>query len=150
VLRGDTLHPHKLLSVFETHTEGIRKGKAVKPTEFGTMLKVQEAEAQFITDYQVCAVPDGELWESSLERHEQLFGGPPQLATADAGFTSAAKKRAEERGVHRVALPRRGRLSEGRRAHQLTTRPWLSLGSPPSPIFAPSSTVQGWMPNLLW
>jgi hypothetical protein len=99
----------------------VRKGKAVKRTEFGKLLKGQEAEAQFITDDQVCAerVPHGELWESSLERHEQLFGGPPQLATADAAFTSAANEtRAAERGVHRVALPRRGRLSEGRRAHQ--------------------------------
>jgi transposase, IS5 family len=121
VLRGDTHHPHKLLSVFETHTEAIRKGKVAKPTEFGKLLKVQEAEAQFITDYQVCAerVPDGELWESSLERHEQLFGSPPQLAAADAGFASAAnEKQAQDRGVRRVALPRRGRLSEARRAHQ--------------------------------
>ena len=121
VLKGNTHHPNKVLSVFETHTEAIRKGKPVKPTEFGKLLKVQEAEAQFITDYQVCAerVPDGELWEPSLERHQEIFGSPPQLATADAAFTSAAnEKRAEERGVRRVALPRRGRLSEAQRAHQ--------------------------------
>lgn len=121
VLQGDTHHPHKVLSVFETHTEAIRKGKPVKPTEFGKLVKVQEVEAQFITDYQVCAerVPDGELWEPSLERHQQIFGGPPHLATADAAFASAAnEKLAEERGVRRVALPRRGRLSEARRAHQ--------------------------------
>ena len=40
-------------------------------------MKIQEAEAQFITDYAVCAtrVPDQTLWEPSLVRHAQLFGG---------------------------------------------------------------------------
>ena len=35
VLRGDTHYPDKVLSVFEPHTQIIRKGKAAKPTEFG-------------------------------------------------------------------------------------------------------------------
>ena len=43
----------KIVSVFETHTEIIRKGKASKPTEFGKMVKIQETENQIITDYQV-------------------------------------------------------------------------------------------------
>jgi IS5 family transposase len=121
VLKGDTHHPHKVLSVFETHTEAIHKGKKVKPTEFGKLVKVQEAEHQFVTDYQVCArrVPDGALWEASLERHQQLFGRPPYWATADPAFASAANEaRATTRGVRRVALPRRGRLSAALRAYQ--------------------------------
>ena len=36
--------PGKLVSLFEPHTEMIRKGKAAKPTEFGKMVKIQEAE----------------------------------------------------------------------------------------------------------
>jgi IS5 family transposase len=110
VLKGDTHYPDKVFSVFETHTEVVRKGKAGKPTEFGKVVKIQEAENQFITDYQVCAerVPDQALWGPSLERHQELFGRPPQLATADAGFASAANERqAEELGVKRVALGRR-------------------------------------------
>ena len=121
VLKGDTRYPGKVLSLFETHTETIRKGKKVKPTEFGKLVKVQEAESQFITDYEVCAerVPDGALWQPSLERHRELFGRPPRLATADAGFGSAANEaRAQEAGVQRVALPAHGRLSPRRRAYQ--------------------------------
>jgi transposase, IS5 family len=121
VLKGDTHYPDKVLSVFETHTEAIRKGKKVKPTEFGKLVKIQEAESQFITDYQVCAerVPDGKLWQPSLERHQELFGRPPRLATADAGFGSALnEQRAKEAGVQRVALPAHGRLSPRRRAYQ--------------------------------
>jgi transposase, IS5 family len=121
VLKGDTHHPDKVLSVFETYTEAIRKGKKVKPTEFGKLVKIQEAESQFITDCEVCTerVPDGELWEPSLERHQKLFGRPPRLATADAGFGSAVnEQRAKEAGVQRVALPAHGRLSPRRRAYQ--------------------------------
>src|SRR4029453_4383088 len=54
VLRGDTHFPGKGVSLFEAHTEIIRKGKLAKPTEFGRLVKIQEAEAQFITDYEVC------------------------------------------------------------------------------------------------
>src|SRR3989442_1665179 len=45
VLRGDTRYPGKVVSLFEPHTEIIRKGKLAKPTEFGRLVKIQEAEA---------------------------------------------------------------------------------------------------------
>src|SRR5262245_29319186 len=53
VLRGNTRFPGKVVSLFEPHTEIIRKGKLAKPTEFGRVVKIQEAEAQFVTDYEV-------------------------------------------------------------------------------------------------
>src|SRR6266511_1071949 len=113
VLKGDTHYPDKLLSIFEPQTEAIRKGKATKPTEFGKLVKIQEAEAGLITDYTVCPtrVPDQELWEPALIKHQELFGRPPKLAVADGGFASAANERiAAELGVDKVALPRpRGR-----------------------------------------
>jgi len=46
VIEGDTHHPDKILSLFEPHTEVIRKGKAAKPTEFGKVVKIQEARAR--------------------------------------------------------------------------------------------------------
>lgn len=110
VLDGNTHHPEKVLSIFEPHTEVIRKGKAAKPTEFGKVVKIQEAEGQIITDYQVCPtrVPDDELWTPALDRHCELFGRAPRLAVADAGFASPANERAAlDRGVTRVVLPRR-------------------------------------------
>jgi IS5 family transposase len=54
VLRGNTQADGKLLSVFETHTEVIRKGKANKPNEFGKLVLIQEAENQIVTHYEVC------------------------------------------------------------------------------------------------
>jgi hypothetical protein len=49
VLRGDKHFPGKVVGLFEAHTEIIRKGKLARPTEFGRLVKIQEAEAQFIT-----------------------------------------------------------------------------------------------------
>jgi transposase, IS5 family len=123
VFRGDTHYRDKVLSLFEHATEAIRKGKASKPTEFGKLVKIQEADGQFITDYEVCAtrVPDLKLWEPSLKRHEELFGRPPRLATADAGFFSAAnEKLAEKLGVKHVALPRTTRAEKKK-----TKRRWF-------------------------
>ena len=125
VLRGDTHYPDKVLSVFESHTEAIRKGKANKPTEFGKLVKIQEAEAQFITDYTVCEtrVPDQTLWEPSLVRHAQLFGRPPRLAVADGGFASRANEQtARDHGVRHVVLPRQRR--EGRSDRDRTALRW--------------------------
>src|SRR5271169_2099607 len=51
--RGDTRADGKILSLFEPATEVIRKGKAGKPNEFGKMVKLQEAENQIVTDYEV-------------------------------------------------------------------------------------------------
>jgi IS5 family transposase len=112
-------HRHSLLVHVQPtypldHSEVIRKGKAAKPTEFGKVVKRQEADGQIITDYAVCATrrPDDELWVPELERHRALFGRPPRLAVADAGFASTANERAAtDLGVQRVALPRRGRPS---------------------------------------
>jgi len=109
VLKGNPRYPDKVLSLVEPHTEAIRKGKTGKATEFGKLVKIQEAEAQFVTDYTVCEtrVPDGTLWVPSLKRHEDLFGRPPRLAVADGGFSSRANEQAAcARGVRRVVLPR--------------------------------------------
>ena len=53
IRRGDTRSEGKLVSVFEPSTEVIRKGKAGKPTEFGKMVKLKEAENQIVIDFEV-------------------------------------------------------------------------------------------------
>ena len=70
VFKGDIHYRDKVLSLFESATEAIRKGKPSKPTEFGKLVKIQEADGQFITDYEVCAtrVPDLKLWGPSLKK----------------------------------------------------------------------------------
>src|SRR5438034_2362835 len=119
VLRGETHYPDKVVSLFEPHTEIIRKGKLARPTEFGRLVKIQEAEAQFITDYEVCErrQTDRALWAPALDRHIALFGHPPRLAVADGGFASRTNERAaRDRGVRHVVLPRQPRERRSRMA----------------------------------
>jgi transposase, IS5 family len=85
VFGGDTHVDGKIVSVFEPSTEVIRKGKASKPTEFGKMVKVQEAENQIVIDYEVYdkKPSDTELLVPAIERHEKLMGRTPELVAAD-------------------------------------------------------------------
>jgi IS5 family transposase len=121
VLGGDTHVPDKVLSVFEPHTEAIRKGKIAKPTEFGKLVTIQESEHQIITAYEVHnrRPPDMTLWTPALDRHIAIFNRPPDIAAADRGFGSAGNEAAAiARGVRRVILPRTGRKTPARRAHE--------------------------------
>jgi IS5 family transposase len=118
---GDTHVPDKVLSVFEPHTEAIRKGKIAKPTECGKLVTIQEAEHHIITAFDVHdhRPADSTLWTPALDRHRAIFGRAPDLATGDRGFSSAQNERAaQERGVRRVVLPAQGRKSPARRAHE--------------------------------
>jgi len=117
VLEGNSHYAEKLYSVFEVHTEAIRKGKLSKPTEFGKLVKIQEAEHQIITDYEVFSTrpQDQELLIPAIVKHREIFGSLPQLVSTDAGFFSLENVRqAKELGVKRVAVPnKKGRSSAG-------------------------------------
>jgi IS5 family transposase len=111
----------KVLSLFEPHTQVIRKGKAHKPTEFGRLVRLDEVEQGIVSGYQVLEgnPADTTSWLPAVDHHHACFGHAPQLATADRGFFSARNEReAKARGVAKVALPARGRLSRRRTAHQ--------------------------------
>ena len=121
VLDGDTRAEGKIVSVFEPQTEVIRKGKAGKPTEFGKLVKIQEAENQIVTHYQVFEErpSDSALLTPAIERHIAQFGHAPRMAAADAGFFSAANEaKAEELGVKWVAVPSQSSKSQQRKQRQ--------------------------------
>ncbi|MGH8760171.1 MAG: ISNCY family transposase [Burkholderiales bacterium] len=121
IFQGNTHVSGKIVSLFEPHTEVIRKGKAAKPTEFGKMVKIQEAERQIVTHYEVYdeRPSDADLLIPALDTHQQQFGRPPRLLTADAGFFSARNEAgAHDRGVKWVAIPNRSSKSAERKKLQ--------------------------------
>ena len=123
------LHADKLVSVFEPHSEIIRKGKANRPNEFGHLVKIQEAEHQIITHYEVFAQrpSDSQLLIPAVEAHQQQLGKTPQMVAADAGFYSAANLKAlEQFGVKRVSVPSRNTRSQERRRIQKSR--WFRRG----------------------
>jgi transposase, IS5 family len=121
VFGGNTKFEEKLVSVFEPQTEIIRKGKASKPTGFGKLVKIQEAENQIVTDFEVYEErpTDSTLLVEAVEAHQQQLGSIPHLVAADAGFYSQAnEKRLKQMGVKNVSVPNRNTRSEERRLHQ--------------------------------
>lgn len=121
VLGGNVHVAGKLVSVFEPSTEVIRKGKASKPTEFGKMVKLQEAENQIITHYEVFEKrpADSDLLVPAVQKHEEQFGRVPQLVAGDAGFYSADNEaELQKMGVRQISVPNRSTKSPERRRHQ--------------------------------
>jgi transposase, IS5 family len=121
IFGGNTHAEGKIVSLFEPFTEVIRKGKAGKPTEFGKMVKLQEAENQIVVDFEVYEQrpSDSDLLLPAIEAHATKLGRPPYLVAADAAFYSHANETAaQEKGVKRVCIPNRSTKSPERRREQ--------------------------------
>jgi transposase, IS5 family len=100
----------KVFSIFEPHTELIKRGRREKPVEFGHKVLLCETAEKFITDYEVYEKqePDCNLTEPVIRRHEKLFGERPVVLAADKGFCpekSTFEKLAKL--VKNLAIPRR-------------------------------------------
>jgi IS5 family transposase len=118
IFDGITQMPGKIVSVFESHSEVIRKGKASKPTEFGKMVQLVEAENQIITHYDVFEQrpSDRHLLVGAVAEQRNRLGRVPQLVTADAGYYSQAQEKAvEAMGVKWISVPNRSTRSEDRK-----------------------------------
>jgi transposase, IS5 family len=121
VWQGNTHVVGKVLSLFEPHTEVIRKGKAHKPNEFGRLVRIDEVENGIVSGYEVMVgkPADTTSFLPALQQHQAVFGRAPEMAVGDRGFFSARNEReAEEMGVKKVVLPARGRLSKKRSERQ--------------------------------
>jgi IS5 family transposase len=129
IFGGDAKSPGKIVSVFEPQTEIIRKGKASKPTEFGKMVKIQEAENQIVTHFEVFAErpTDSSLLLPSIQVHQQRLGRIPRVVAADAGFYSQAnEKAAHALGVRWMSVPNKYTTSSERKL--LQRQGWFRRG----------------------
>jgi len=110
-LQGETVPAsERVFSLFEPHTELIKRGKRQKPVEFGHKVLLCETAEKFITDYEVYEKqpPDCDLTEPVIERHEKLFGQRPVVLAADKGFCPEKSKFEElSKLVAYLAIPRR-------------------------------------------
>jgi IS5 family transposase len=112
VLDGEQVpNQQKLFSIFETHTDLIKRGKILKPVEFGHKVFIAESARGLITQYRVLngnPTDDAQV-QSSLERHQQTFGDAPKIYSADRGFFSQDNiQQCKDAGVDLVCIPQRG------------------------------------------
>jgi len=96
VLQGETLaNEEKIFSIFEPHTELIKRGKQPNPVQFGHMVFVIEDRVGFVVDYGVVGngVLDQDLVVPVMKRLQQKFTGKIKSASFDRGFHTPANQK---------------------------------------------------------
>jgi transposase, IS5 family len=130
VLQGEAVPAaDKLVSLFEAHTDIIRRNKAGHPTEYGHKVWLDQVEGGLVTRWKVLEgnAPDTDQWPPSLEAHQQLFEHPPEQASADRGvFSQANETFAQKMGVEHIILPKPGYCSAERQAWE--GQDWFQKG----------------------
>ena len=111
VLEGETIpHHEKLFSIFETHTQLYKRGKAGEPIQFGRLTLVYEDGAGFITHCYVLPRDQGDrdvVVEQTrvVQRHHQ---GKIRRASFDRGFHSPEIRKALAEIVAHPCVPMPG------------------------------------------
>jgi IS5 family transposase len=116
----------KIVSIFEPHTNIIKRGKAKRPVEFGHKVWLDEVDGGIVSGYRILdpGAADSQQWQPSLDHHVQQFGRPPRQASADRAVYSAANEAyAADLGVQRIVLPKAGAKSIARRQYE--RQPWF-------------------------
>jgi len=112
VLQGETVPAEeKLYSIFEPHTDLIKRGKTLKPVEFGHKVFLAESSHGLITEYRVLEgnPVDSDHVQASLDQHQKTFQHAPDCYAADRGFYSAENvENCKDAGVSQVCIPQRG------------------------------------------
>jgi IS5 family transposase len=111
-LEGEQVpNAEKIYSIFEPHTDLIKRGKVRTPMEFGHKVFLAESAKGLITQYEVLkGNPTDEVHVApSLRRHRRAFRRAPELYGADRGFFSEQNVAACVRDtVKTVCIPQRG------------------------------------------
>jgi len=112
VMEGESVpNDEKLFSVFEPHTELLKRGKAGKPVEFGHMIQIQQLKEKFITGYGVFDKKpvEPQLLETALNSHRSLFGVDPTRLAADKGYFEKYVVDELEKRIDTVSIAKKGK-----------------------------------------
>lgn len=122
ILQGEQVPAsEKIVSLFEEHTDIIRRGKESRPVEYGHKVWLNEVEGGLVSHYRILDgnPSDEQQWKPSLKAHLKTFHQPPHQASADRGlFSEPNEQLAHALGVKRVVLPQRGHRSKARLKHE--------------------------------
>jgi Transposase and inactivated derivatives, IS5 family len=111
----------KIVSIFEEHTDIIRRGKESHPVEYGHKVWLNEVEGGLVSHYRILEgnPSDEQQWKPSLKAHLKTFQQSPRQASADRGLSSEPNEQlAQDLGVKHVILPKRGYRSKARGKHE--------------------------------
>jgi IS5 family transposase len=122
VIAGESVPAkEKRVSLFEPHTQILKRGKPGRDVEFGQKLWLEEVEGGIVSGYLL--MEEGAEEEAqvagSLSRHRQRFGKAPELFVGDRGVSSPQNEAlAKEAGVKRVVLPYAGKAKPERLVYE--------------------------------
>lgn len=120
VLLGETVpNEDKIFSMFEPHTELIKRGKQPDPIQYGHKVLVIEDAAGFICHYEVVAngVLDQDLVVPVMTELQKRFGGKIERASFDRGFHTPANQTKLAEIVAHPCVAKKGKLN-GREQQQ--------------------------------
>lgn len=113
VLKGEQVpNDEKLFSIFEPHTELLKRGKQNKLIEFGHMIQIRQVDGKFITEFDVFEKRPNEskLVKPALRDHKKLFDHYPDRFTADKGYYESMEALEElEQQIPIVAIAKKGK-----------------------------------------
>lgn len=105
----------KVYSLFEEHTELLKRGKAGKAVEFGHKVLIAQTGEKFISHYRVMRTreEDKDLLNETLEAHRKLFGHTPATLAADKGFYESVQQLTNlEKEIETVSICKKGRRTQ--------------------------------------
>ncbi len=119
VLHGEKVPAsEKIVSIFEEHTDIIKRGKSQCPTEFGHKVLVASGKSGVITQCQCFRgnPSDTDMVAGILGSHKKQYGKAPWALAGDRRFFSADnEKAAYGSGVKRVSICKPGYRSKERK-----------------------------------
>jgi IS5 family transposase len=119
ILKGeDVPADEKIVSIFEQHTDIIRRGKSQSPTEFGHKVFFATGKSGLVTQYDVLRgnPGDSELLADCLAKHKrQYFKAPHNLSGDRRFFSDENEKKAAQAGVVRISICKPGYRSKERK-----------------------------------
>ena len=119
----------RVVSLHDRDARPIVKGRLGRPVEFGYLAQVVDNRDGIVVDHDVHIgnPPDAPLLAPAIARIKARFGRAPRAVAADRGYGEAAVDDAlTSSGVHRVAIPRRGRPGVARQTIE-RARPFRHL-----------------------
>jgi IS5 family transposase len=114
VLLGETVpNEDKIFSMFEPHTELIKRGKQPDPIQYGHQVLVIEDAAGFICHYEVVAngVLDQDLVVPVMTELQRRFDDKIQRASFDRGFHTPENQKKLAEIVSHPCIVKRGKLN---------------------------------------
>jgi transposase, IS5 family len=119
LLEETVANSDKIFSIYEPHTELLKRGKQPNPIQFGHPVLVIEDAVGFICDYEIVAkgVLDQDLVVPIMTRVQRRLGNKIKRASFDRSFHTPENQKELAKIVRHPCLPKKG-ADAGRQQHK--------------------------------